>query len=46
MRRLLARLSDVERRQLQRMQNEGIVDGETARRRQTGLDLLSVRDPM
>lgn len=41
---LLDRLMDVERAELQRMRNSGLVDGLLARRLQRGLDLLRLRD--
>jgi CPA1 family monovalent cation:H+ antiporter len=42
--RLLERLMDVERSELQRMQNDGLVDGQTAQRLQRRLDLLRLRE--
>ncbi len=39
---LLSRLMDVEREELQRMRNQGVIDGPVARRLQRDLDLLRV----
>jgi hypothetical protein len=41
---LLDRLMDVERAELQRMQNSAVVDNLVVRRRQRGLGLLRLRD--